>query len=55
MTQQAKQVSATAKKAWNQPQVRAVVPASHTRGGPQPKKPMEKVFGADIDRVTWIT
>ena len=32
------------KKAWTSPQLRILPVPSGTQGGPQPKKPMEKVF-----------
>jgi hypothetical protein len=33
MTDQTKSNEVSSKKTWNKPQLRAVVPASHTRGG----------------------
>jgi hypothetical protein len=33
--------ASSSKKAWNRPELRAVVPASHTRGGAFPNGPQE--------------
>ena len=43
MTDQNKKPANT-KKDWRKPQVRAVVPASHTRAGPFPGGPQEDAF-----------